>query len=296
VEIVPELEDSGREAGLALLSTRVIKEELIEEEETVRERRNRDDEMVANNSMDVIERIVIEDRMEGEACMIRTVGQVVRIEEDEPTPPKELVTPVMGSTPIAGHENERERVTFRQLTAPKRKLWVPAEPDDQRSEGESEGDSGNESFVSRRSPKSAVSSERKKVVEGDEERMAQRLPRGYGARSTRVQINVNEMTGLREISATDDGDEMWTGGGGDGNFGVRKVTARSWLKGGELGVGGTWRTWRINCSTRFRPFPPLGPCPVSCESSPTRTEHPGICARKSQRCCCRCARQRNTYS
>jgi len=177
-EIAQELEDSGREAGLTESSTRLIKEELIEREETSRERREGGEGMVTNNSMEVIERIVIEDSIEKENYMIRTVGQVVRFQEDGPVPPRDVVTPVMESTPVAGHEKEGERVSFRPLTALKKKIWIPAEPIEHKSEeGENEG-SGGELSSSRRSPLSAVSGGRRRVTKEDEVQFQLRPPRG----------------------------------------------------------------------------------------------------------------------
>jgi len=66
-EIAQDLENSGREAGLTESFTRLIKEELIEREETLRESRERGDGMVTNNSMETIEMILIEDSVEGES-------------------------------------------------------------------------------------------------------------------------------------------------------------------------------------------------------------------------------------
>jgi len=166
--------------------------------------------------------------------MIRTVGQVVQFEEDEPVPPRDVVSPVMGSTPVVGHENEKEKVSFPPLTAPKKKTWVPAKPIEQKSKEGGNESSGSESSTIRRSPLSAVSSGKRRGTEEDEIRFQLRPPGRYDARATRVQVQMNERKGLREISATEEGDDMLTGGGGGGDFKVRRVTARSWLEGGEI--------------------------------------------------------------
>jgi len=81
---------------------------------------------------------------------------------------------------------------------------------------------------------SAVSSGRRRVPE-NKILLHLRPPPGYGDRATRVQVYFNERTGLpfREIGATEDGDEMLTGGGDGRDLRVRRVTARSWLEGGE---------------------------------------------------------------
>jgi len=125
-KIVQDLEESGREAGLTKSPSRLIKEELIEREETSRESRKwgGGGGMVSNDSAEEIESIVIEDRVEGESYMIRTVRQEVGTEEeDEPVPPRNVLTPV-----IEGREKERGKLGFRPLTAPKKKMWVPAVP------------------------------------------------------------------------------------------------------------------------------------------------------------------------
>jgi len=56
--------------------------------------------------------------------------------------------------------------------------------------------------------------------------------RGFGDRTSRTHVRFNDRTGLREISAVVEGDEMLTGGGDGGrDLRVRRVTARSWLEG-----------------------------------------------------------------
>jgi len=59
-----------------------------------------------------------------------------------------------------------------------------------------------------------------------------REPRGYGDRASRTHVRFNDRTGLREICAVVEGDEMLTGGGDGGrDLRVRRVTARWWLEG-----------------------------------------------------------------
>jgi len=121
-EIVQELEESGREVGLTMSPSRLIKEELIEREETSRESRKVGDRMVSNDSTEEIERIVIEDSVEGESYMIRAVGKEVWTGEgDEPVPLRNVLTPVVESTLVEGHEKERRKLGFRPLTALKKK-------------------------------------------------------------------------------------------------------------------------------------------------------------------------------
>jgi len=175
---------------------------------------------------------VIEDSVEGESYMIRTVGQEVGTEEeDEPVPHRNVLTPVMESTPVEGHEKERGKLSFRSLTAPKKKMWVPAVPTEKELDDDEKSSSGDSS-ASRRSPLSVVSSGRRRVLE-NEVPLHLKAPRGYGDRATRVQLHFNERTGLREISATEEGDEIMTGGGDSRDLRVRRVTARSWLEGEE---------------------------------------------------------------
>jgi len=67
----------------------MIKEELIEREETSRWSRKVGDGRVSSESTEEIERIVIEDNVEGESYMIRTVGQE---KEDAPVPHRNVLT------------------------------------------------------------------------------------------------------------------------------------------------------------------------------------------------------------
>jgi len=198
-EIVQECEESGKEAGLTESPSRTVKKEVIEREENERGNRKVGDGKVSSESAEEIEKIVIEDSVEGESYMIRTVGQE---EEDEPVPHRNVLTPVLKSTLMEGHEKERGKLTFRPLTAPKKKMWVAAEPTeevpDRNEPDEDDKSSSGQSFASRRSPLSVVSSGRK--VPKNEVPIHFRAPRGYGDRVTRVQVRFNERTGLREIS------------------------------------------------------------------------------------------------
>jgi len=55
-EIVQELEEPGREAGLTESPSRLIKEELIKRKETLRDRRKVGDGMVSNESTEEIKK------------------------------------------------------------------------------------------------------------------------------------------------------------------------------------------------------------------------------------------------
>jgi len=63
-EIVDELEESGREAGLNCSPSREIKKELIEEEILLRGNRKTGDRKVSSESTEEIERIIIDDSNE----------------------------------------------------------------------------------------------------------------------------------------------------------------------------------------------------------------------------------------
>jgi len=224
--------------------SRVIKKELIEREEISRESRKVGEGKVSSKSTEEVERIVIEDSVEGESYMVRTLGTEICIEEgEEPLPPRDVLTPVMESTPVEGREKGNGKLILRRpLTAPKKKLWVEPKSTKKRpDEGESSS-SESESSVSKRSNTSMVGGERRGGGEEDYIQgvghISQGPPRRYGARSTRVQVDVDSVAGVQEISAIDDEDGMMTGGDGDGNFGVRRVSARSWLEGSEVDLGG----------------------------------------------------------
>jgi len=64
----------------------------------------------------------------------------------------------------------------------------------------------------------------------------QQRPRGFGAHHMHVRVKQDPDTGLHVVNAVDDDDEgLATGAEGDG---VWVVSARSWLGGGELVLGG----------------------------------------------------------
>jgi len=74
-----------------------MKKELIEREEVSRESGKKRDGKVSSNSAEEIRRIVMEDSMEGEAYMLRTV---IQERENEPVPHKDVLSP--GIDPYRG--------------------------------------------------------------------------------------------------------------------------------------------------------------------------------------------------
>jgi len=89
-------------------------------------------------------------------------------------------------------------------------MWV--QPESEVKEEEEGGKSSNgESFTSRRSPLSAVSSGRR--MQEEEVPVHLRGPRRYGDRATKVHFRFNERTGLGEVVDGEKGDQMLTGGG-----------------------------------------------------------------------------------
>jgi len=200
--------------------SRIVKEELIEREDNERGSRKVWDGKVSSESTEEIERIFIEDSMEGESYRIRSVGQEERIEgEDELVPREDILTPVMESTPVEGREMQGRRLGFRPVTAPKKKLWVPTEPSEEVTEvkQEDEKSSSGDSSASQRSPLSIISSGRR--VPENEVPLHLRAPRGYGDRATKVHVRFNERTGLREVIDGEGGDQMLTEGGTEGTSG-----------------------------------------------------------------------------
>jgi len=106
-EIVEDLEQSGREAGFSGSPSRVIKEELIEREEILREGRKVGDGKVSSESTEEVKKIIIEDSVEEENYMVRAVGTESWVQEgEEPVPPRDVLTPVMDSTPLEGREKK----------------------------------------------------------------------------------------------------------------------------------------------------------------------------------------------
>jgi len=240
-EIVEDLEQSGREAGLSGSPSRVIKEELIEREEISREGRKVGDGKVSSESTEEVEKIIVEDSVCEENYMVRAVGTESWAQEDEePAPARDVMTPVMGSIPVKNRDKGEgdywsHNLKLKPLIAPKKK-WVEPERTDERDNISSE----NESSSSQRSA-TTERSEIRRLETGDdclpvvERRVFQGPPRRYGARSTRVRVHVDREAGIQEISAVEDDNTEMTGDDGDG---ARVVSACSWLEGGEKGRGG----------------------------------------------------------
>jgi len=205
-EIVNDLEESGKELEADNSPSREVKEELIEME-MARGNKTTGDGKLSSDSGEEGERIVIDNSIQGESFMVRTMKQE---KEDEPAPPRDLMTPILESTPCEGHESEGRK--SRPLTAPKKKLWVQPEPKEGETEEEEDRKSSSGESETRRSPMSVISSGRITVVE-NEIPLHVREPRGYGDRATRTHVRFNDRTGLREISTAVGEHEMLTGGG-----------------------------------------------------------------------------------
>jgi len=179
--------------------------------------------------------------VEEEHYMMRSVGTESWVQEGgyEPVAPRDVLTPVMESMPVELREKGKaeywsHNLKFRPLIAPKKK-WV--EPEKKSEEG---GDISrkSESSCSQRSV-TTERSDKKRPERGDdcpqvERRVLQGPPRryGYSARSTRVRVNIDREEGVQDISPVGDDNTEMTGGKGDG---VRVVSARFWLEGGEVG-------------------------------------------------------------
>jgi len=102
---VEDLEQSGREAGLSGSPSRVIKEELIEREEISREGRKVGDRKVSSESTEEVVKILLEDSVDEENYMVRAVATESWGQEDEePAPARDILTPVMGSTPVENRD------------------------------------------------------------------------------------------------------------------------------------------------------------------------------------------------
>jgi len=179
---------------------------MIEREEESRESKKRGDGKMSSESADETEHIVIEDSMEGEAYMVRTMMQDGG---DEPNPQRDVLTPAMESTRVEGREKGRGNTGIRPLTAPKKKMWV--KPKTEVKEEEEKKSSDEESFC-RRSPLSAISSGRR--VPEKEEAAQTRVfsphhsppTRRYGDRASKVRVRFNQRTGLWEVVDADEGD------------------------------------------------------------------------------------------
>jgi len=147
--IVEDLEQSAKEVGLSSSPSRVIKEELIEREETLKERRKVGDGKVSSESTKEVERIIIEYSVEGESYMVRTVGTERRVEEgEEPVPPRDVIMPIVESIPVEGRGKGKGNLKLRPLIAPNFFLWVEPEKKPDKRESSS---SGSESSTSKRS-------------------------------------------------------------------------------------------------------------------------------------------------
>jgi len=146
----------------------------------------------------------------------------------EPNPQRDVLTPVMESTPVEGREKGRGNVGFRPLTAPKKKMWV--QPETEVKQEEEEKSSDEESSTSRRSPLSAISSGRRvpKKEEAGQTRVfsPHNSPptRRYGDRASKVRVRFNQRT--KEVVDVDEGDQMMTDGGGGRNPRVRNARGR----------------------------------------------------------------------
>jgi len=125
-------------------------------------------------------------------------------------------------------------------------------PDEGTSSSNSESCGSNQSATSKRVDERRLDAGGDWPQGGGLTSTSQRLPRRYGARSTRVRVNNDQEAGLQAIIGNDDEDGMAMGGDSDR---WRVVTACYWLEGGEEGHGGDldvgggiWKTWMINCS------------------------------------------------
>jgi len=235
-EIVHELEESGEEGGLGGSPSRSVKEELIGREENYRNNRKLGDGKVSSESAEEIDKIIIEDSVEGDSCMIRAIGGEGSAEEtDQPESRGEVLTPpISESTPSDGRVMRREEGKGRPQHVAKKKLWV--EPDRTIEEGREESSDG-ESVTSRHSTVSRRYVERRAAAEEiqpeTQECCVQRRPWGFGARDTQVRVKLDPDTGLHVVSAADEYHGRVAAGDG-----VRVVSAHSWLGGGELVRGG----------------------------------------------------------
>jgi len=141
---------------------------------------------VSSESTEGTERIVIEDSIEGERFMVRTVGSEKWDETGgQPVPPGEVLTPpVNESTPIV--EKGIKKEDLRPLYVAKKKLWVEPEkiPDEGTSSSDSESYASNQSATSKRVDERRVEARGDWPQGGGLTSTSQRPPRRYGARST----------------------------------------------------------------------------------------------------------------
>jgi len=125
-----DLEQSGKEFKLTGSLSRVIKEELTEREEISREGRKVGYRKVSSESAEEVEKILIEDSVEKEHYMMRSVGTKSWVQEgeEETVPSRDVLKPVMESTPVERREKGKaeywsHNLKLRPLIAPKKK-WV----------------------------------------------------------------------------------------------------------------------------------------------------------------------------
>jgi len=105
-EVVQELEEPCGEAEREYISSRDMKEELIE---MARDDRKGGDGKMSSESTEETERIIIEDSSEGDSFMVRGVGLQHEVDAEQPEPPGETSTPPRGeSTPMDGQLLQRE--------------------------------------------------------------------------------------------------------------------------------------------------------------------------------------------
>jgi len=236
-QIVEDLELAERETKLTNAISRLVKEELLGREGMSRENRKVGDAKVSSESAEEVDKITIEDNVDEENCMIKTVGGESWAQEDEePAPTGDLLTPVMESTPVKDLNREgvdywSHNIKLRPLIAPKKK-WVEPKRTDEADNVSSEDESCStqrSATTERSEKKQETGDDCPLVVEG------RTTPRRYGTRSIRSRVPTDHEAGMRDTSAAGGENTQITGGDG---VGARVVSARSWLEGGEEGRGG----------------------------------------------------------
>jgi len=142
----------------------------------------------------------------------------------------------MESTPVKGLNKGgvdywSQNLKLRPLITPKKK-WVEPERTD-------EADNVSSEYESCSTQRSATTKRSEKRIETGEDCPivveGRTTPRRYGARSIRMREPTDHEAGMRDTSATSADNTQKTEGDG---VGVRVVSARSWLEGGEEGRGG----------------------------------------------------------